>query len=160
MTIFGIGPFELLIIVVIALVVVGPERLPELMFQLGQGVNKVKQVVLDLRNQARAELGDDYQSLEQFSRQIRDLNPRRQIEEFSRSLLDETPPLTTMPDPATPAPPPPGDISSLASAMLGDDLLDATVEATLAAELPPAEPTPAAIEPETVTTRQEEASDA
>ncbi len=89
MTIFGIGPFELLIIILIALVVVGPERLPEMMFQLGQGINKAKKVILDLRNQARSELGDEYESIEEMSRQLRELDPRKHIQDLGRSLLDD-----------------------------------------------------------------------
>ena len=134
MTIFGIGPLELLMIVVIALVVVGPERLPEMLFQLGKGVNKAKRLVLDLRDQARAELGEDYDSLEQFGRQIRELNPRRQIEELGRSVLEDQRSLLNIDVP----PPPSGtqsallrattetqtDIRNLAQSALDDDLLD------------------------------------
>ena len=39
---FNLGPMELLVIVVVALVVLGPQRLPEAMRQLGKGVAEVR----------------------------------------------------------------------------------------------------------------------
>lgn len=133
MTIFGIGPFELLIIIVIALVVVGPERLPEMMFQIGQGVTKVKRMILDLRDQARSELGEDYESFEQMTRQIRDLDPRRQIQELGRSLLDDSSSATKidLPNTAVVVPLPQRNTALLARTMLDDELLDAPLAQTL-----------------------------
>lgn len=126
MTIFGIGPVELLIIVVIALVFVGPERLPELLYQLGQGINKAKKLVLDLRDQAKNELGDDYESFEDMTRQIRELNPRRQIQELSRSLLEDLSPVTKIELPPAPMVPQPSapDIAALAQNALAADVLE------------------------------------
>ena len=147
MTIFGIGPLELLIIVVIALVVVGPERLPELMFQIGQGVNKIKHTILELRSQARSELGEDYEAIEQFGRQIRSLNPRQQIQEIGRSILDDDPitsiappqpPESTITEPAIPITTP--IISDLARQALSDTLLDPPLDETLAEESPNDQP--------------------
>ncbi|MBA3470800.1 MAG: twin-arginine translocase subunit TatB [Herpetosiphonaceae bacterium] len=133
MTIFGIGPFELLIIVVIALVVVGPERLPEMMFQIGQGINKVKRLILDLRDQARTELGDDYESFEQMTRQIRELDPRRQIQDLGRSLLDDSAPFPKIdiPKSAVVLPLPRSEAADLARMMLDDDLLDVPLQESL-----------------------------
>lgn len=39
---FGIGPFELIIVLVIALVVFGPKKLPELGRSLGTGMREFK----------------------------------------------------------------------------------------------------------------------
>ncbi len=133
MTIFGIGPFELLIIVVIALVFVGPERLPEMMYQIGHGINKIKRMVLDLRDQARTELGDDYDSFEQMTRQIRDLDPRRQIQDLGRSLLDDSAPVQKIeiPKSAVVLPLPQSAAADLARTMLDDDLLEAPLQESL-----------------------------
>ena len=133
MTIFGIGPVELLIIAVIALVFVGPERLPEMLYQLGQGVNKAKRMITDLRNQAKQELGEDYESIEDMTRQIRELNPRRHIQELGRSLLEDAPPVTKveLPPVAVAPPTPKADIAALARTTLDADLLDLPLEASL-----------------------------
>lgn len=39
---FNLGPMELLVIVVVALVVLGPQRLPEAMRQVGKGVGDLR----------------------------------------------------------------------------------------------------------------------
>lgn len=39
---FNLGPMELLVIVVVALVVLGPQRLPEAMRQVGKGVAEAR----------------------------------------------------------------------------------------------------------------------
>jgi sec-independent protein translocase protein TatB len=133
MTIFGIGPVELLIIAVIALVFVGPERLPEMLYQLGQGVNKAKRMISDLRDQAKQELGEDYDSFEDMTRQIRDLNPRRHIQELGRSLLEDPAPVTKveLPPVAVAPPAPRADIAALARTTLTADLLDLPLEESL-----------------------------
>lgn len=133
MTIFGIGPVELLIIAVIALVFVGPERLPEMLYQLGQGVNKAKRMITDLRNQAKQELGEDYDSFEDMTRQIRDLNPRRHIQELGRSLLEDPAPVTRveLPPVAAAPPAPRADIAALARTTLDADVLDLPLEESL-----------------------------
>jgi sec-independent protein translocase protein TatB len=133
MTIFGIGPVELLIIAVIALVFVGPERLPEMLYQLGQGVNKAKRMITDLRNQAKQELGEDYDSFEDMTRQIRDLNPRRHIQELGRSLLEDAPPVVKveLPPVAAAPPAPRTDIAALARTTLDADVLDLPLEESL-----------------------------
>lgn len=39
---FNLGPMEILVVVVIALVVLGPQRLPEAMRQVGKGVSELR----------------------------------------------------------------------------------------------------------------------
>lgn len=135
MTIFGIGPVELVIIVIIALVVVGPERLPEMLYQLGQGAAKLRRMINDLRSQARDELGDDYETIQEMSRQIRELDPRRQIQDFSRSVLSDLNDVTKLdldPPPAPQAVPlPQPDVRLKAQGVLQDDLLDAPLSESL-----------------------------
>ena len=47
---FGIGMTELIIILVIALLVIGPEKLPELARTLGKGLAEFKKTAEDFRN--------------------------------------------------------------------------------------------------------------
>jgi mttA/Hcf106 family len=42
MNMFGIGPMELLPIIVLALIVLGPAKLPEVMAQVGKGINEFR----------------------------------------------------------------------------------------------------------------------
>lgn len=46
---FGIGQFELLIIIVVALIVIGPGKLPELMRSIGKGFAEFKRVSTDVK---------------------------------------------------------------------------------------------------------------
>ncbi len=46
---FGIGQFELLIIIVVALIVIGPGKLPDLMRSIGKGFAEFKRVSTDVK---------------------------------------------------------------------------------------------------------------
>jgi sec-independent protein translocase protein TatB len=70
MNIFGMGPMELLLILVIALIVFGPARLPEIMGQVGKAINDFRRATSDLSTE--------------FTRTI-----QAELQE-GRSVLDET----------------------------------------------------------------------
>jgi sec-independent protein translocase protein TatA len=55
---FGIGFPELLVILILALVVLGPQRLPELARTLGKGFAMLKRAADDAQTQVRDELRD------------------------------------------------------------------------------------------------------
>ena len=55
----NIGPPELLLILVIALVVVGPQRLPELGRTIGRGLRELRKVQDDVRDMVNTGLDDD-----------------------------------------------------------------------------------------------------
>jgi Tat protein translocase TatB subunit len=55
----NIGPPELLLILVIALVVVGPQRLPELGRTIGRGLREFRKVQDDVRDMVNTGLDDD-----------------------------------------------------------------------------------------------------
>jgi len=51
---FNLGPMELLVIVVIALVVLGPQRLPDAMKQVGKGLGEAKRWSTQLTNEVQS----------------------------------------------------------------------------------------------------------
>jgi sec-independent protein translocase protein TatB len=69
--VFGVGLPELAVIILVAVLVFGPDKLPELARQAAQLLRKAKQFADAARDELRDELGPDYADLE-----LRDLDPR------------------------------------------------------------------------------------
>jgi sec-independent protein translocase protein TatA len=56
---FQIGPQELLLILVVALLVVGPRRLPELGRSIGKGIREIRKAQEEVRKTIQTNLDDD-----------------------------------------------------------------------------------------------------
>jgi sec-independent protein translocase protein TatB len=69
--VFGVGLAEMAVIAFVAVIVFGPDRLPDLAKQAGQMVRKARQFANAARDELREELGPEYADLE-----LRDLDPR------------------------------------------------------------------------------------
>jgi sec-independent protein translocase protein TatB len=82
--VFGIGLPELMVIIVVAVIVFGPDRLPEFARQAGRLVRQVKKFADSARDDIRAELGPDYADFE-----LTDLDPRRAVQKYVNSVWDE-----------------------------------------------------------------------
>ncbi|MEZ0578568.1 sec-independent translocase [Nocardioides sp. MH1] len=85
---FGIGFGELVVIVFLAVLVFGPDRLPELAKQAGQFVRKLRGFANNARDELRAELGPEYADLE-----LRDLDPRTIVRKHIAEVLAEDDPV-------------------------------------------------------------------
>ncbi|WP_395693859.1 sec-independent translocase [Nocardioides sp.] len=81
---FGVGLPELAVLVFIAVLVFGPDRLPDLAKQAGQMVRKGRQLARSARDELRAELGPDYADLE-----LSDLDPREIVRRHIAEALEE-----------------------------------------------------------------------
>lgn len=55
---FGIGPTELMVILAVALIVLGPKRLPELARSLGKGLAEFKRATNDIKHQIDSSMED------------------------------------------------------------------------------------------------------
>ena len=55
----NIGPQELLVVLIIALVVVGPQRLPELGRSIGKALREFRKIQNDVKDTLRFDLNDD-----------------------------------------------------------------------------------------------------
>ena len=70
----SVGFGEIAVIVVVALIVVGPERLPGLAKQAAEFVQMIRKMANNARDDLRTELGPEYADLE-----LRDLDPRQMV---------------------------------------------------------------------------------
>jgi sec-independent protein translocase protein TatB len=64
-TMFGIGTPELLVILIVALVVVGPQRLPELGRTIGRALREFRKVQDEVRGMVQTGIGDDFDNVRQ-----------------------------------------------------------------------------------------------
>ena len=68
---FNIGPMELVVLAIVGLIVLGPERLPGLARDAGRLLRNLRDAATGARKQLREELGPEFADLN-----LRDLNPR------------------------------------------------------------------------------------
>ncbi|RHW27717.1 twin-arginine translocase subunit TatB [Nocardioides immobilis] len=82
---FGIGFGELVVIAFLAVLVFGPDKLPELAKQAGQVVRKLRTFANNARDELRSELGPEFADLE-----LTDLDPRVIVRKhIAEALADE-----------------------------------------------------------------------
>ena len=81
---FGIGLPELMVIIVVAVIVFGPDRLPEFARQAGRLVRQIRQFTNAARDDIRNELGPEFADFE-----LTDLDPRRAIRKHLQEAWDE-----------------------------------------------------------------------
>lgn len=82
---FDINGGEFLILIVVALVILGPERLPQYAAQLGKLVREARGFASKAREQVRAEMGDEFDDVDWKALDPRRYDPRRIVRE---ALLD------------------------------------------------------------------------
>lgn len=83
---FGVGLPEMVVILVVAIVVFGPDRLPEFARQAGRLVRQVRQFAQSARDDLRTELGPEFADLE-----LSDLDPRQLVRKHILEAMDEDP---------------------------------------------------------------------
>jgi sec-independent protein translocase protein TatB len=83
--VFDINGGEFLILVVVALVVLGPERLPQYAAQLGRLVREARGFAVKAREQVRSELGEEFDDVDWTALDPRRYDPRRIVRD---ALLD------------------------------------------------------------------------
>jgi sec-independent protein translocase protein TatB len=82
--VFGIGLPELMVIAVVAVVVFGPEKLPEYARQAGKLVRQLRNLAQNAQSQLREELGPEYADL-----RLADLDPRVAIRKHILEAMDD-----------------------------------------------------------------------
>jgi sec-independent protein translocase protein TatB len=94
MNVFGIGPLELMLIAVVALIVFGPAKLPEIMGNIGRAVAEFRKVTGELSSE--------------FNRTIQaEIDQTRAVVDSTRAVVDGTmASVSTAPRPTVPQPAP------------------------------------------------------
>lgn len=80
----GIGLPELMVIAVVAVVVFGPDRLPEFARQAGRMVRQLRKLAHSAQSQLREELGPEYADLK-----LTDLDPRQVIRQHVLEAIQD-----------------------------------------------------------------------
>ena len=81
---FNIGLGELFVIVLLALVVVGPERLPSIMREIGKYVYQLRVIVNELTSQ----FADELRPIQEIQQLAEDLNPVKQVTKVAMSATE------------------------------------------------------------------------
>lgn len=82
---FDVGLGELALIAFVAVLVFGPDKLPELLRQAGAVLRQVRRFATTARDEIRDELGPEYADLE-----LRDLDPRAIVrKQIAEAMADE-----------------------------------------------------------------------
>ncbi|MPV39137.1 twin-arginine translocase TatA/TatE family subunit, partial [Georgenia subflava] len=97
----GINGGELVVLLVLAFLLIGPERLPELAQQLGRLTRELKKLATGAKEKVKEELGPDVGDLSVFD--PRQYDPRRIVRE---ALMDDDEPQPARPPAARRRPPP------------------------------------------------------
>ena len=92
----GINGWEAMVLLLVVLLVVGPEKLPEIAGQLGRATRMARDLLRQAKSSLKDELGDDLTDLKSLD--PRQYDPRRIVRE---ALMDDSPA-----KPSRPAPPP------------------------------------------------------
>jgi sec-independent protein translocase protein TatB len=114
--VFSINAGEFLVLALVGLVVIGPERLPKYAAELGRLVRELRGFARSAREQVRAEMGEDFDDVDWEQLDPRRYDPRRIVREAlledddeprRPKVSDRAPhvPAAMRPDDETPEPP-------------------------------------------------------
>ncbi len=103
---FGVGLPELAVIAFVAVLVFGPDKLPEFARQAGRMARKVREFANEARDELREELGPEFADLD-----FKDLDPRTIVRKHIIEAMNEDPdgPVTAPVSPLAKGEPPPWD---------------------------------------------------
>lgn len=95
---FGIGGMELIALVFIAIIVLGPNRMPEYAAKLARGIRQLRVMAEGAKGQLKEQLGPEYKDLDWRQYDPRQYDPRRIVKEALASPAP-APPRSSAPPP-------------------------------------------------------------
>jgi sec-independent protein translocase protein TatB len=86
--VFGVGPFEMLVIAVLALIFIGPERLPKVIGQTLRTIRELRQYASGIQDEFRDDFREMRQEMESFQRDVSQSMDEmsREVDEVSRDV--------------------------------------------------------------------------
>jgi sec-independent protein translocase protein TatB len=91
--VFGVNPSEFIVLLVVAAVVLGPERLPEYAQQLARLVRELRRMAQGASKQVRNEMGPEFDDIDWAKLDPRQYDPRRIVREALSDVWDPDDPL-------------------------------------------------------------------
>lgn len=86
---FGVNGWEIVLLALIAVFVLGPERLPEYAAKLARGIRKLRVMAEGAKGQLRDQLGPEYEDINWRQYDPRQYDPRRIVREALVEPLDD-----------------------------------------------------------------------
>lgn len=86
---FDINGYELIVLAVVAIVVLGPERLPEYAAKLGRAVRQLRALAESARSSLKDQLGPEFDEVDWRQYDPRQYDPRRIVREALLEPLDD-----------------------------------------------------------------------
>lgn len=87
--IFGINGSEVLLLILIAIIVLGPQRMPEYAAKLARGIRQLRVMAEGAKGQLKEQLGPEYQDINWRQYDPRQYDPRRIVRQALVEPLDE-----------------------------------------------------------------------
>ena len=84
---FGINFWEFLLLLLVALAVFGPDRLPDVARQAGRFMRTARTMLNNARAELDRELGSEFTDLKDLN--LRDLDPRSAVKKYVFDVMDE-----------------------------------------------------------------------
>jgi sec-independent protein translocase protein TatB len=98
--VFGVNGGEFLVLGLLALIVIGPERLPHYAAELARFVRQARTFATGAQEQVRAELGPDFDDVDWRKLDPRQYDPRRIVRQALTEVWEEDEPLKPQSRPA------------------------------------------------------------
>jgi sec-independent protein translocase protein TatB len=87
--VFGVNGLEFVLLALIAVFVLGPERLPEYAAKLARGIRRLRVMAEGAKGQLREQLGPEYEDINWRQYDPRQYDPRRIVREALLDPLDD-----------------------------------------------------------------------
>ena len=123
---FGISSAEFVVLLIVAAIVLGPERLPQYAQQLARLVRQLRQMAQGATEQVRREMGPEFDDVDWRKFDPRQYDPRRIVRDALSDVLDPDDPLGLKDKPVSGG----GPVARAGFAALGDRPAPYDTEAT------------------------------